>query len=176
MRRHVQQELISRQDGGEGRGEDRDDSPVAPCFIADAMLGRLARWLRILGYDTLYDVSLDDPQLVRIARAQDRILLTRDLGLARRRNVRLIVLESETLEGQLAHLRRELGISALAPFTRCPVCNERLEPVTTDRAWGQVPSYVFATQDAFRLCPNCNRFYWRGTHWDRMREVMEAPG
>ena len=143
-------------------------------FIADAMLGRLAKWLRILGCDTLYDASWDDSQVVRFARAQDRILLTRDLDLARRRNVRLIVVERESLEEQLNQLHVELGVEARAPFTRCPVCNALLEAIPKDRAWGQVPPYIFATQEAFRLCPECDRFYWRGTHWERMHDLIAS--
>ena len=147
-------------------------NPMEPRFVADVMLGRLAKWLRILGYDTLYDAALDDPELVRIARAQDRLLLTRDLELSRRRGVRLILVESELLEEQLAQLQRLLGLKATAPFARCPVCNEPLESMPKDRAWGQVPPYVFATQAEFRICPSCDRFYWRGTHWERMKELM----
>ena len=145
---------------------------MKPRFVADAMLGRLAKWLRILGYDTLYDPDWPDAHLARLARAEDRILLTRDLGLAKRRGLRAIVIANEDLHSQLDQLHRELGIEAAAPLSRCPVCNEPLEEIPKDRAWGQVPPYVFCTQDWFRLCPACNRFYWRGTHWERMHEVM----
>jgi len=141
-------------------------------FIVDGMLGRLAKWLRILGYDTLYDPRLDDPQLVRIARAEGRILLTRDHELTRRKNLQVILIESEVLEEQLDQLHEQLGIDAQNPFQRCPVCNAPLEPVPKDWAWGQVPPYVFVTQAEFRLCPECNRFYWRGTHWEHMRELF----
>jgi uncharacterized protein with PIN domain len=143
-----------------------------PRFVADAMLGRLARWLRILGYDTLYDPEWSDTRLARLARAEDRILLTRDLDLAKRRGLRAIVIADENLPAQLAQLHRELGIKAAAPLSRCPICNEPLEEIPQDRAWGQVPPYVFCTQQEFRLCPACNRFYWRGTHWERMRAAM----
>ena len=144
-------------------------SPV-PRFVADAMLGRLAKWLRILGYDTLYAPTWEDAHLVRVARAEDRLLLTRDNGLARRRGSRTLLLESEALTDQLLQLRRMLGLEVVSPFTRCPVCNDLLEAVNKDHAWGQVPPYIFATQSEFRLCPSCNRFYWRGTHWDKMRK------
>ncbi|MHB1294264.1 MAG: Mut7-C RNAse domain-containing protein [Anaerolineae bacterium] len=137
-------------------------------LVADAMLGRLARWLRLLGYDTLYDARWDDPTLVRLARAEDRVLLTRDTELARRRGVRVTFVKSEVLQEQLAQLHRELGVRAREPFSRCPVCNAPLEQVPKDRAWGMVPPYVFMTQDAFQVCPVCGRFYWRGTHWDHM--------
>ncbi len=145
---------------------------MEPRFVADAMLGRLARWLRILGYDTLYDASWPDAHLARLARAEDRILLTRDLGLASRRGLRVLVVADEDLPSQLDQLHRELGIGAVAPLSRCLVDNELLEEIPKDRAWGQVPPYIFCTQEWFRLCPACNRFYWRGTHWERMHALI----
>ena len=143
-----------------------------PRLVADAMLGRLARWLRILGYDTLYDTRWSDNQLVRLARAQDRILLTRDVALARRRGVRTLFVVDDHVERQLHQVMANLGLSAEASFSRCPVCNERLEDVPRSWAWGHVPPYTFCTQREFRLCPRCNRFYWRGTHWQRMRRAV----
>jgi len=140
------------------------------------MLGRLAKWLRILGYDTLYNPSWDDPHLVRVARAEERILLTRDAELARRRGVRVLMLESERLEVQVQQLRHDLSLGITRPFSRCPVCNAPLEEITKDQAWGQVPPYVFATQSEFRLCPSCDRFYWRGSHWERMAEFVAGQG
>jgi uncharacterized protein len=143
-------------------------------FIADAMLGRLAKWLRILGYDTRYDPACDDAQLVRLARAEERVLLTRDTELARRRGVRVLFLVSEGLEEQLSQLHQEFGLSVIAPFTRCPVCNAPLEAINRDQAWGQVPPYIFVTQPEFRLCPTCNRFYWRGSHWEGMLGLLAS--
>jgi len=139
-------------------------------FVADAMLGRLAKWLRILGYDTLYEPAWSNLHLVRMARAQDRTLLTRDLKLARRKGVRVLLLDSDHLDDQLAQLHQVLGVTGRKPFGRCPVCNERLQAIDKDRARGQVPPYVFATHRDFYFCQSCKRFYWRGTHWERMRE------
>ena len=137
-------------------------------FLADNMLGTLAKWLRILGYDTAYCPHLDDNGLVRLARNEQRVLLTRDTGLLQRRGLRLLFVESETLEEQLAQVLRAYHLSTGNSFSRCPVCNTELEVVSKSEAWGQVPPYVFQTQDRFRLCPECNRFYWRGTHWQNM--------
>jgi uncharacterized protein with PIN domain len=142
------------------------------CLVADAMLGRLARWLRILGYDTLYNARWTDDELVRRARAEGRLLLTRDVALARRPGVRTLLVSSEEVEAQLRQVAAELGVRAEAAFSRCPVCNDRLEKVPKSWAWGHVPPYTFCTQREFRLCPGCNRFYWRGTHWARMREAL----
>jgi len=141
-------------------------------FIVDGMLGRLAKWLRILGYDTRYDANLDDLQLMRIARSEGRMLLTRDAELARHKGIKALLIESERLEAQLQQVLTTLGLSTDASFSRCSVCNEILEEIPKDQAWGQVPSYVFVTQERFLFCPNCSRFYWRGTHWERMQEVL----
>lgn len=137
-----------------------------PTFLLDGMLGRLARWLRILGYDAAFEPALGDAQLVRRARAEERILLTRDRELARRRGVRILLLEAEDLEGQLAQLQRDLSLAWEGRAPRCPLCNEPLEPLPRDEAWGLVPPYVFVHHDRFFLCPSCERVYWRGTHWE----------
>jgi uncharacterized protein with PIN domain len=143
-------------------------------FMADAMLGRLARWLRLLGYDVCYDSRLTDTELVRLARAQDRILLTRDTELTRRSGAIMVWIVSETLAEQLQQLHRELGVRAIAPFSRCPLCNDALCDIPRDHAWGQVPPYIFVKHDAFRLCPTCSRFYWRGSHWQHMEQLMRS--
>jgi len=135
-------------------------------------LGTLAKWLRILGYDTIYYAQLDDNEAVRLARAEGRILLTRDTGLVRRKGLRCLFIESESLEEQLTQVLRAFDLHADSPFSRCPVCNTVLEDVPKYKAWGQVPPFVFQTQEKFRLCPECNRFYWRGTHWQRMLQTV----
>jgi uncharacterized protein with PIN domain len=144
-----------------------------PAFLADSMLGTLAKWLRILGYDTAYDVRLDDNQLVRLARSQGRVLLTRDTAFLARRGLRLVFIESQVLEEQLTQVIRICGLRTDNPFTRCPVCNTELEQVPKYEAWGQVPPYVSQTQEQFSLCPECNQFYWRGTHWQRMKDKLD---
>jgi len=144
-----------------------------PRFLADSMLGTLAKWLRILGYDTTYYAQLDDNQLVRLARAEGRVLLTRDTGLPKRRGLHCLFIEGEVLEEQLAQVLQAFGLHADHAFSRCPVCNTVLEEVPKYEAWGQVPPFVFQTQQQFSLCPECNRFYWRGTHWKKMLEKMK---
>ncbi len=142
-------------------------------FLVDSMLGTLAKWLRILGYDTAYCAKADDNQLVRIARAEERILLTRDTGLAQRRGLRALLIASEILEEQLAEVVQTLGLRTDNAFSRCPVCNALLEDVPKYDAWGYVPPFVFQKQEAFKLCPECNQFYWRGTHWQNMVRQVE---
>lgn len=142
-------------------------------FLADSMLGTLAKWLRILGYDTLYSPELDDLEAIRLARLEGRVLLTRDTGLLRRKGLCSLFIESEVLEAQLTQVLRAFALRLDHPFSRCPVCNEVLEEIPKHEAWGQVPPFVFQTQESFRLCPECNRFYWRGTHWQKMRKQLE---
>lgn len=141
-------------------------------FIVDGMLGRLAKWLRILGYDTAYSPYLDDDQLVRLARAEGRLLLTRDRGLARRRGLQCLLIESDHLEEQLGQVLAEPALAGEHPFSRCPVCNTPLQKVDKTELEGRVPPHIFRTHKDFSLCPNCDKIYWPGTHWARMQEKL----
>jgi uncharacterized protein with PIN domain len=136
------------------------------------MLGTLAKWLRILGYDTCYDTALDDHGLVRLARAEDRVLLTRDRELARRRGVRVLLVESEDLDSQVDQVLSRFRLEPDRSFSRCPICNELLQPIDREAVLPRVPAYVARTHKTFRLCPACQRVYWRGTHWQRMDERL----
>jgi uncharacterized protein with PIN domain len=141
-------------------------------FIADAMLGTLAKWLRILGYDTHFDPALDDFQLMRLARAEDRVLLTRDRELARRRGIRTLLIESEQLDNQIRQVLVELALEPEQSFSRCPVCNELLQSLDREVARELVPAYVARTHETFKICPACRRVYWPGTHRQRMDEFL----
>jgi len=143
-----------------------------PRFVADVMLGRLTRWLRALGYDTLYDITWDDDRLAQIARAEKRILLTRDVQLTRRRGIAYILIQDDKVLNQLRQVILTLNLNDARAFTRCIECNTELEEVSSEDAALLVPPYVLSTQTRFRRCPNCGRVYWRGTHWTRMREVL----
>ena len=137
------------------------------------MLGTLAKWLRILGYDTRFDPALDDHQLVRLARAEGRVLLTRDRELARRRGVRSLLIASQDLEEQIAQVLTELDLEPAQTLSRCLVCNEPLQPLDREAARPLVPPYVAQTQEAFKICPTCRRVYWHGTHRQRMQERLD---
>jgi len=141
-------------------------------LLVDGMLGRLGRWLRILGYDTGFDAGADDWALLRRARAENRLLLTRDHQLAARRAVSALLIESEDLAAQVRQVVEVVGPSPEGAFTRCPVCNGRLAPLSREAARERVPPHVYRTQEAFRLCTACDRVYWRGTHWARMRQML----
>jgi uncharacterized protein with PIN domain len=136
------------------------------------MLGRLARWLRVLGYDAVYLADAQDAHLARIARAENRILLTRDQGLAQRRGLQTVLVRSQEPEVQLRQVVAELGLRTDNPVARCSVCNERLQPLTRQAARDLVPQYVWQTHDRFRTCPACGRVYWPGTHWQAMDGIL----
>jgi uncharacterized protein with PIN domain len=110
--------------------------------------------------------------LFRRARAEDRLLLTRDRQLAARRGVLALLIESEELAAQVRQVVAAVGPSPEGAFTRCPVCNGRLTPLSREEARERVPPHVHRTQQVFRLCAECDRVYWRGTHWEQMRDIL----
>ncbi len=138
------------------------------------MLGRLARWLRVLGYDTLYYRDIDDAALARRAIAEDRILLTRDVELARRRGLRILLISDDHVENQLREVVLALKLKPDEAFSRCIDCNTPLVDFDREQARPLVPPYVFATHTRFKRCPHCGKVYWRGTHWAHMRSALES--
>lgn len=158
--------------------EQRLGPPVTtdrPRFIADAMLGRLARWLRTLGFDTAYDDRIADAELVRRAVAEERYILTRDRRIPEEwRVAHCLNLRSEKPLEQLAEVVSALDLRAPARlFTRCRVCNAVLVAVDGSEVTGQVPPRVLEREPAFVRCPDCGRIYWEGSHTARMRSVVE---
>jgi len=151
---------------------------TAPRFVVDTMLGRLARWLRAMGYDTLYPEPTPGPagdrRLLQLARAEDRILVTRDRMLARLAAPRGCLIRSELVDDQLLETVERLGLAQddKAWLSRCLECNARLEARPRELLIGRVPEHVFATQSDFRGCPVCARVYWAGSHVDRMLEQL----
>lgn len=145
-------------------------------FIADVMLGRLARWLRALGYDTEYDSTINDQDLAQRALSENRILLTRDVELTRRRGLVFLIIEGDALATQLKQVVSALHLPLKGAFSRCLDCNGKLVDSSRAEVEGKVPPFVLATQTRFRRCPRCGKIYWRGTHWARMRAVLEEIG
>ncbi len=144
------------------------------------MLGRLARWLRVLGYDTSYDETLADAVLVELAEAQRRLLLTRDRHLLRElRPARAVEVRQDD---PLHQLRELVSALALPPprglFTRCLLCNADLEAVDREAALPLLPEGVRDLPGPVRRCPSCGRLYWDGSHVRRMRAALERvlPG
>ena len=144
--------------------------PVKPRFLCDAMLGSLARWLRLCGYDCLYlGTEPEDAELARIAEVENRWLLTRDRELAAA-GPKTQMVDSGILEAQLAEVlhRHELPPPEDLEHSRCSDCNGVLEEVTTDDVAGLVPPYVLSTAERFRRCDDCERVYWPGTHGEQI--------
>jgi uncharacterized protein with PIN domain len=142
-------------------------------FVVDGMLGSLARWLRILGYDADYANQRDDAELVRIARAENRVLLTRDQELAGRRGVRALLVESQSLDEQLDQVTAAFPLAVGSHSSRCPVCNTALIQATPEEVADRVPAYVLAHHHHFQRCPGCGRIYWRGSHWRNMQARLK---
>lgn len=143
-------------------------------LLLDGMLGRLARWLRLLGYDAAYENDAADLHLARRARAEGRVLLTRDHALAARRGLETLLITSEKLEEQIEQVRRALGPPPEPALSRCNRCNVPLQDAAPEEVADRVPPYVLRTQDTFRRCPECGRVYWAGTHLEHMSEQVDA--
>lgn len=145
-------------------------------FVVDSMLGKLAKWLRVLGYDALYFRDAPDGRLLALAQREGRILLTRDTRLLlRRRRCPILFIRHDRVWDQLRQVLRELGLSAGARLgTRCLRCNRSLEPLAKARAEGRVPEYVFRRHDLFFHCEECGRIFWGGTHLHHMEETVRA--
>jgi len=147
-------------------------------FLADATLGRLATWLRLLGYDTVYARGAGEAELLRRAREQGRVLLTRNTRLLRRRAMPPdVFVASDDFRAQLRQVFAACGLRGAASFlVRCARCNEPLAPIDRAEACAAVPPYVCATQQTFARCPSCRRIYWGATHVDRMRAELRRLG
>ena len=142
---------------------------MTPCFAAEKTLGRLTKWLRLLGFDTLYENNLADKKFID-ALENDRILLTRTQKIRNQfASRRIIFVESDHLEQQLKQIFRELGLKPdqTRPFSRCLLCNVRIVAVSKNGLWGLIPDYIFETHDHFKQCPQCNRVFWPGSHTRR---------
>lgn len=143
-------------------------------FIADVMLGRLARWLRLLGYDTIYHHDASDDELFFIAHQERRILLTRDRNLAQRMNPAycLLITQQDVREQikQVVHHYR-LNIEDYL-FSRCTLCNQLVTAVPKAMAKGQVPDFIYQITGIFYYCDQCKKFYWAGSHIQQARAIL----
>ena len=146
-----------------------------PTFVLDVQLGRLAAYLRMLGFDSVYQKCAGDAELARISAEQERILLTRDRGLLKHSAVtRGYWLRQTDSRRQAAEVVSRFDLARLLrPFTRCMACNEGLRPVSKVEVRERVPPTIAARHEEFRECPACRRVYWEGTHYQRMRRWIE---
>ena len=146
-----------------------------PRFIADAHLGKLARHLRMAGFDVAYDAYAAGDAIVHEARRARRTILTRDKGLLRRREVeRGYFVRSDAADVQLGEVIAALQLeTAMRPFTRCRECNVALEDLPREALPASVPPAIPSLHDAFKRCPQCARVYWPGSHYARMQRLLE---
>lgn len=152
----------------------RPQPPPEARFVLDVHLGRLASYLRMLGFDTLYRNDYDDPELAKISRDEGRILLTRDRGLLKRSMVQhgYSVRQTNPRE-QLVEVVKQYDLfGAIDPFRRCVNCNGLLAPIAKRDIGDRLPAETVAYYDEFRICQSCKQLYWRGTHTRRMEELI----
>jgi len=147
-------------------------------FITDGMLGKLTRWLRILGHDVEYTGSMDDKELVQKAKKESRVLLTRDLELYKQaiaKGAEAFLTESPDQTANLASLAKRfrfpLQIDVRA--SRCPKCNGRIEIVSKASVADKIPSTTSSNYNEFWQCQECGQIYWRGAHWKRIDKTLD---
>lgn len=145
-----------------------------PRFILDIHLGKLATYLRMLGFDTLYDNSFDDKELAGLSAGENRILLTRDRGLLKRSEVTHgYLVRSEDLCEQVEEVLRRFDlIDELRPFRLCLLCNKELQDVSAAEVEDKVPPRVRERVKEYKRCTDCDRVYWQGTHYRKMAEFV----
>lgn len=141
-------------------------------FVADAMLGKLAKWLRILGYDVAYAPASHADSLVKQAWGEKRVVLTRNHHLPRIEGVKVLLIESDHWREQLGEVIRGFRLRpGRNRFRRCILCNQRLVSLKKERAEGKVPDFVFSHFPSFLRCPECDRIYWQGSHLSGMEQI-----
>lgn len=135
-------------------------------FVIDAMFGTLAKWLRVLGFDTVFAKDLEDEQIIALAEKEGRILITRDKNLARKAD-NSFFLNSDILNEQLKQVLEKYPADGSQLLTRCLLCNTILTPVKkTDVK--DVPEGVLEREEKFWKCPDCEKYYWPATHYENM--------
>jgi hypothetical protein len=148
-------------------------------FASDAMLGRLARWLRLLGYDTFYSSDIEDDELLNVCSRSDLILLTRDVELFKRAvsyGIRAKLLQENSFENQFAEVVESFGlVLRITPEgSRCPACNGLIRSVDKEEIKDKVSVNTLNSYDSFFMCSNCGKVYWMGRMWRSMIRICET--
>jgi uncharacterized protein len=145
-------------------------------FIADVHLGKLARYLRLLGFDTIYERELEDAGIASLSRDERRIVLTRDRGLLKRKSVtRGHLVRASKADVQLTEVIESFDLrKRIAPFTRCLACNGPVRPVERELVEGALPEYTRMAYERFRRCESCQKVYWAGAHFARLQSLVDA--
>jgi uncharacterized protein with PIN domain len=149
-------------------------------FVTNGMLGKLTRWLRMLGHDVVYTGSMDDKELIQKAKKEQRILLTRDIELYQQaigKGTEAFLVEGKTEAEELAQLakRFRFKLEINVKISRCPKCNTRIKPVSKTDVINKIPKTTSSYYSEFWECPKCQQVYWQGAHWKRIEKtLMEA--
>ena len=143
-------------------------------FAVDCMLGKLAKWLKILGFDTAYFSKIEDDDLLVFAQNESRVLLTRDNGLIEKsKNVPALFINSEKWSEQIQQVFNEFDLKGEAnPNSRCIECNTVLKALPKERARNLVTPFIYQNAEKYSLCPECGRVFWKGTHQRDMEEKI----
>jgi uncharacterized protein with PIN domain len=141
------------------------------------MLGKLTRWLRMLGQDVLYYTELSDSELLEVAKKENRVLLTKDLELYKRaitRGIDAFYIEGETESDRLAELapRYDLTLAVDMEKSHCPVCNTKLKVTPKEQLANELEKNTLTYYDKFWKCPNCGQVYWQGAHWKQITNTI----
>lgn len=150
------------------------NTKTPPKYIADCHLGKLAKYLRVMGFDTLYFNSIDDNDLVSLAKNEGRIILTRDKALHERKEASTFYLESIENLQQLKELQEYFLIKSYVLRGRCIVCNTLLESIDKNDIKEEIPKKVKQHFSAFEICHTCDRIYWHGDHYRRMMKTIAS--
>lgn len=147
-------------------------------FIVDGMLGKMARWLRMLGYDTKYSSSMSDDEILKAASEEGRVILTRDYEFFKRANVhgvKAVFVEGNTNAEKLADLSRQLNISLEINIneSRCPKCNAKIASIRKEKVKDKVPESTYSFYDEFWECSSCGQIYWKGSHWKKINNILK---
>jgi uncharacterized protein with PIN domain len=145
-----------------------------PRFVADEMLGSLARWLRMMGYDTAYERDRKDSAVLERATKEGRILLTRDWELSQRARDRGFYVESDDLDQQLRQVVVAFHLEAHVAMDRCTACNGQLERVPKGAIADLIPKATYETHDEFYRCRSCGKVYWKGSHWNNIAHRIDG--
>jgi uncharacterized protein len=141
-------------------------------ILCDQMLGTLAKWLRIMGFDTFYaNAEMSDEDLLNIAKGENRTIFTRDKELiirGKKKNLNVVAIETTDLDLQLNQVLKHVNIDENSVLSRCTLCNTVLDTVEKNKVQGKVPSKVFENNEKFWFCSKCNKFYWMGSHYNEM--------
>ncbi len=147
-------------------------------FLADGMLGKLTRWLRILGHDVKYSTSLSDEELIALAKKERRVFLTRDFELYQKSSANRLTayyIEADEIAEQLARISKQFAFPLKFDFktSRCPKCSAKLRPVEKEKIANEIEKNTFDHYADFWRCPKCKRVYWNGAHWGRIQATLK---